>query len=128
MDAALTCTRRRRRAWFAGWVIIGAGWGLGLLAIATIGIFVLPIVLVATAALVTRPGAAAGLLGLVSGLGLPLLYVAYLNRDGPGRICHSTPTSQTCTEQSNPWLWLAAGLLLIATGILLFSAREHASP
>lgn len=116
---------KRRWSWFAAWAIVGAGWGLGLLGIATIGVFVLPVALVATVVLATRPGAATGLPGVVSGLGLPVLYVAYLNRGGPGTVCTSTPTSQTCSETSNPWLWLGTALVLVAIGVLVW-IRRHA--
>lgn len=124
MATAVRQEQRRRWAWFAGWLVVGAGWGLGLLGLATIGVFVLPVALAATVILATRPGAAAGLPGLVSGLGLPLLYVAYLNRGGPGTICGSTPTSQTCAETSSPWPWLGVAALLIASGLLIH-VRRH---
>jgi len=125
MAAALPQKQQRRWFWFIGWAIVGAGWGLGLLGIATIGVFVLPVTLAATVVLATRPGAAAGLPGVLTGLGLPVLYLAHLNRGGPGRVCSSTPTSQTCTENSNPWLWLGTATLLIASGVLIW-ARQRA--
>jgi hypothetical protein len=51
---------------------------------------------------------------------MPLL-VAYLNRGGPGNVCTTTATSQSCTTEWSPWPWLAAGLLLVAAGAVTFA-------
>jgi hypothetical protein len=41
---------------------------------------------------------------------IPALYVAYLNRSGPGTICTSITGGQSCTDESSPWPWLAVGV------------------
>ena len=46
-----------------------------------------------------------------------LLFVAYVQRDGPGTHCSSTPTSVTCGESLDPRPWLAAGLVLVAVSV-----------
>jgi hypothetical protein len=86
----------------------------------TIGIFVLPIMIGLIALLATRRGATDGIAGLVSGLGLPLLYIAFLNRDGPGDICTTSARSISCTEETSPWPWLVVGLVLVGAGIFFF--------
>jgi hypothetical protein len=58
---------------------------------------------------------------LISGAGLPFIYIAYLNRDGPGNIC--TPVGnggQQCMQEFSPWPFLIIGLALIVTGLVLF--------
>jgi hypothetical protein len=93
-----------RWAWFAAWLIIGAGYALSLLGAASIGLFVLPLPVLATILLARRQRVHGGLPGLISGLGVPLLYLAYLNRAGPGTICTTiTGGGQDCTDQWSPW-------------------------
>lgn len=110
-------------AWFSAWLLIGGLWSITLLGIATIGLFVLPVSLAATAILARRSHGA-GALGLLSGLALPVFYVAYLNRDGPGNVCSSTSGGgQSCVQEWSPWPWLAAGVVLTIAGFLLFRYR-----
>jgi hypothetical protein len=92
--AAMTSTPRDRKGvfWFIAWMFVGAGYALGVLSALSIGAYVLLITVVATIVLATRAGNRVGLPGLVSGLSLPLFYVAYLNRSGPGTICTTTAT------------------------------------
>ena len=107
-DVTIASAPRDRRGvvWFIAWILAGAGYALGVLSAPSIGLFVLLITVVATIVLSTRPGNRVGLPGLVSGLSLPLFYVAYLNRSGPGTICTTTATSQTCSDEWSPWPWL----------------------
>ncbi len=78
-----------KRDWlmFTGWLLIGASYLLALLTILSIGIFILPIMVVGTVALATRRDTQRGLPGLVSGASLPLFLLTYLNRHGPGTYC-----------------------------------------
>jgi MYXO-CTERM domain-containing protein len=118
-----------RWAWFAAWLVIGAGYALSLLGAASIGLFMLPLPVLATILLARRQHANAGLPGLISGLGIPLLYVAYLNRAGPGTICTMiTGGGQDCTDEWSPWPWLAAGVVLLVLGAAAFIARQRHLP
>jgi hypothetical protein len=112
-------------AWYFAWLAIGGGYALAVLSIMTIGILILPIVIGATVFVATRPGSRPGVMGLVSGLGLPLLYVAFLNRDGPGTVCTTTSSSVSCTDEWSPWPWLAAGIACIALGAAIFRSRQR---
>jgi hypothetical protein len=114
-----------RWVWFAAWLIIGAGYALSLLGAASIGLFVLPLPVLATILLARRQHAKGGLPGLISGLGIPLLYVAYLNRAGPGTICTTIPGGVDCTDEWSPWPWLAAAVILLALGVAAFIARQR---
>jgi len=114
-----------RWAWFAAWLIIGAGYALGLLGAASIGLFVLPLAVAATIVAARRQHAGSGLPGLISGLGIPLVYVAYLNRAGPGTVCTTVSGGQDCTDEWSPWPWLAAAVILLGLGLAAFIARQR---
>jgi len=112
-----------RRDWllFTGWLLTGASYLLALLAVLSIGLFILPIPVAGTVVLATRRGSRRGLPGLVSSASLPLFLLAYLNRHGPGTYCTTSATGGSCTEGLlNPWFLLAAGLLILAAGLTLF--------
>jgi hypothetical protein len=111
--------------WFVAWMLVGAGYALGILGAASIGPYVLIVTVAATAVLATRQGASVGLPGLLSGLALPLFYVAFLNRSGPGTICTSTATSQSCTDEWSPIPWLVIGVLLLVGGFVWFALVER---
>jgi hypothetical protein len=96
---------------------VGAWFCLGFLAILRIGIFVMPVAAIAAVMLATRRGSASGLASLLSGLALPFLWVAYLNRSGPGTISTAIPNGTQCTDEWSPWPWLAVGLLLVAGSV-----------
>lgn len=116
---------------FIGWLVLGAGLALGLLSIMTIGVFVLPIVAIAMTLYGRRGSSAGGHSGLVSGAGLPLFYVAFLNRGGPGDVCRELGGGgQECVQEWSPWPWLAVGLLFLMAGVAFFvlARRGHAHP
>ena len=97
------------------------GWPIGVAGALTIGILVLPFAVVAVVVLATRRGSGDGIGGLVSGLGVPLLLVAVLQPStGPGNVCRIGPDSSSCTQEWNPWPWLAVGLVLLAGGVVIF--------
>jgi hypothetical protein len=112
--------------WFVAWFALGVMWVLTALGAFTIGIFVLPIAVGGTILLATRHQAGNGIAGLISGLGVPLLYVAFLNRHGPGTICTtSRDGGSSCVDESNPWPWLAIGVALVVVGGFVFVASGH---
>ncbi|HEY3529766.1 MAG TPA: LPXTG cell wall anchor domain-containing protein [Nocardioides sp.] len=110
---------------FLGWCVAGAGGCFGVLSLLSVGPFVLlgTLFLCAWLLWVFDFGWAMG--GLLSGAALPLLYLAWLNRDGPGEVCTTTPTSQSCGEQSNPWFLLVAAFVLMVAGIAVFARRRR---
>jgi hypothetical protein len=106
--------------WFPAWLLVGAGYALSFIAIASIGLFVLPFPVLATLLLARRWQATSGLPGLISGLAVPVLYVAYLNRAGPGTICTNVTGGQECHDEWSPWPWLAVGVILLVLGVVTF--------
>jgi hypothetical protein len=122
-------TRRPRYASFVAWAIVGACACLALLTALTIGPVLLVAVVMALVVLIRRPGGVGeGVNGLVSGAGVLLLTIAYLNRHGPGEYCETSATETHCTSEWSPWPWLVVGVLLGAAGVLLFRRAVRAAP
>ncbi|MBO0845164.1 MAG: hypothetical protein J2P22_07085 [Nocardioides sp.] len=105
---------------FLGWCVAGAGMCLGVLTILTIGPFVLLFSLVLSAWLLWRPGFGSALAGLLTGAAAPLLYVAWLNRGGPGEVCTGDSRALTCTDEWSPWPFLALAMALAVVGLVIF--------
>jgi hypothetical protein len=114
----------RAVAWFGVWALVGAAWALALVGAASIGVFVLPVALVVTVLVARARGAEAGLPGVVAGLGLPLFYVALLNRAGPDPN-HCNPAGTHCEELMSPWPWFALGAAFVLGGVALFAYRHR---
>lgn len=111
--------------WFAVWAAIGGLFALSLLAGFTIGMFILAVPAIATVALLRVPNASVGRSGLISGVSLPLLFVAFANRHGPGTNCNATRFR--CHDEWSPWPWLLAGIIVAAAGGTVFArARRKA--
>jgi hypothetical protein len=109
--------RGRTALQLAGWFLAGAALSSGLLAALTIGPVLWLVAVVLIVVTLRLGGGNASAYGALAGVGATLLYVAWLNRNGPGNVCVSTPTEQSCTEEWSPWPWLAAGLLLVGVGV-----------
>jgi hypothetical protein len=118
-------TDRLNLIWFITWMLTGAGYALGILGALSIGPYVLVIAVAATIVLATRTGSRVGLPGLISGPSLPLFYVAFLNRSGPGTVCTSTATSQSCVDEWSPWPWLAIGVVVLVSGCVWFAMANR---
>jgi hypothetical protein len=113
----------RSWAWFGAWFLLGTVWMFALVAILSIGPYVIPLAAVATVLLARRSSGRPGRPGLVSGLGAPVLYVAYLNRRGPGEVCTVFTRGSSCAQLWDPWPWLIVGLAFVAAGIVMFQVR-----
>jgi hypothetical protein len=119
----MTTAGTPNRVSFLVWVLVGAVFSLASM---TIGFLVLPVALVALLATLKWGSSGKSSVGLISGVGLPLLYVAYLNRDGPGWVCRTYGNgAQTCEDAGSPWPWLLIGTALVLTGVLLFERARR---
>ena len=113
---------RTPRLWPAAWwALCGALSAFGTVALLTIG---LPFLLA---------GSVMGFVGMLRprlrnesaafamvGAAVVPAYLAWLNRGGPGEVCHNTATTTSCAEAWNPWVFVVFAVLLAAGGVVLF--------
>jgi hypothetical protein len=114
--------RTHLAAWsgFCAWAFFGTVAAFGLLIGGTIA--VLPILL-GVWLLATRPSLRRSWFGVMTGAGVTLLYIAYVQRRGPGTTCWQTATAAGCDEHLNPLPWLIAGAALVLLGFIAQARR-----
>lgn len=103
--------------WLPAWILVGALYAFSLLAILSIGVLMLPIAIVSTVVLARSEGRRLWASGLLAGIGVPCLWIAFMNRNGPGNVCTRSAGGQSCVHEWNPWVWLAIGLAFVLSGI-----------
>ncbi|HEV7640971.1 MAG TPA: hypothetical protein VGO39_08920 [Gaiellaceae bacterium] len=54
-----------------------------------------------------------------------LLFVAYLNRDGPGTACWQHGSTSGCGQDLNPLPWLFLGLAFVVGGFVAQRLRRR---
>lgn len=115
-------TRDNGRATTAGsiayWMLVGALVTFGLAAMLTIGVLLLAAaaglaILGARLAVDRRLSPAA----LIGGAAAPL-YIAWLNRRGPGVICEAIEGGVQCTQEASPWPFVGGGVVLVTLGVV----------
>ena len=109
-------------AWggFCVWALLGTAAAFALLTLGTLA--VLPILLGVWFA-TTLPSLRRSWFGVSTGVGVTLLYVAYVQRRGPGTTCWHTATAAGCDEYLNPLPWLVAGAALVVIGFIAQARR-----
>jgi hypothetical protein len=129
-------TEGRGWRWFGAWAVTGAGLTLSFLSGFSIGLLLLPFALVLLA-LVARlspqlPEAA----GFVSGVGVMLIVVAFLNQDyrpcGSGVVTLEPGQTSVSCGGLDPRPWLVSGLAVFTAGCVAYAltsrARRRARP
>ena len=118
----MTTRRPYRPTWaaFGVWVVLGAVFCFLTLALGTIGLALATAFVVLAA---SRPTLRSSAWGVATGAGLPLLYVAWVQRQGPGTVCWSTASASGCDQYTNPWPWLVVGLVLVSAGVAVQAWR-----
>ena len=111
---------RLQLPWFLAWAAVGVGVALG---VSALGIFAVPLALLVAILLIVRHHADCSAFGILVGMGLLSLYVAYVQRKGPGTVYWHTATASGADQYLDPRPWLVAGLLLVAAGIFAFLWR-----
>jgi hypothetical protein len=110
--------------WFWAWAMVGLVTALSLDfgPVAALPAFGL-------GALVARAGdrRCRGLGGVITGAGLPLLWVAYVQRQGPGTTCSHTGSGAGCDQHLDPRPWLIIGVALVLAGLIVQSRRNRRS-
>lgn len=115
---------RPQLAWFLAWAAVGVGVALG---VSALGLFAMPLALLVAILLIVRHHADRSAFGIPVGMGLLSLYVAYVQRKGPGTVYWHTATASGSDQYLDPRPWLVAGMLLVAVGILAFLWRQRRS-
>ncbi|MFE9850469.1 hypothetical protein ACFYPN_16880 [Streptomyces sp. NPDC005576] len=106
-------------------MLVGTLFAFSLAGLLSIGLFFVPLALVGAALLLWKR-AFPGAFGLLSGASLIALYLAYINRGGPGTVCKGAHT--VCTDEYAPWPFLVVAAVLVAGGLFGFVAvrrRNH---
>src|SRR6266487_6260892 len=114
-------SRTSRRAhlagcgWFWAWALLGSAAALAAVSLGPI--LAAPVVVIGWL-MGSRPSARRSAFGLLSGAGALLLYVAWVQRAGPGTTCWHTQTASGCDQHLNPLPWLVAGVALVVAGFV----------
>jgi hypothetical protein len=115
--------RVSEHGWFAAWVVVGCALALGVISFALGPLVVIPAAVMAVL-MVRRPAARRSAYGALIGVGLLLLFVAYVNREGPGTTCWEHGTTAGCGEHLNPLPWLLLGLAFVVGGFVAHRLRR----
>jgi hypothetical protein len=110
-----------RCGWFWAWAAVGAAGALGLISLGPIALG--PALIAGVAMSRSRIGSRSAF-GLFAGAGLLSLFVAYVQRDGPGTTCWHTATATGCDQRLNPIPWLIVGIVLVV-GAVIAQARHE---
>ena len=115
--AVPTAARPPRWA-YAWWALTGAVVGIGVAGLLTVGILVLPVGLaLVVAGCLWRPLSGRAAVAAVGGLAAAPLYLAWVNRDGPGTVCEALADGTACAERWSPWPFLAVAVVLVAVSV-----------
>jgi hypothetical protein len=121
--------RGRGPLWFGAWLAVGAALTLSFLTGFSIGLFVLPFALALLVVVVRRSPHLPEAAGFVSGVGVVLLLVAFLNRDyepcPANGILRLQPGEQSAScggFDPHPWLYL--GIAVTAAGAVAYLAAS----
>lgn len=99
---------------------MGALLGIGIEALLTVGVvFLVMAGVLGVIGLRARALRNSSTLAVVAGIGTSILYLAWLNRGGPGEVCQTSGTTTACVDAWNPWPFVAVGGLLVAVAVLL---------
>jgi hypothetical protein len=104
------------------WAAVGVAAALGAL---VIGPLVAVAVIACAVPMAARVEIRHSAYGFLTGIGLPLLYVAYAQREGPGTTCWTAANASGCDQHLNPVPWLVAGAAFTAAGIVGHARRAR---
>jgi hypothetical protein len=108
--------------WFLAWALLGSASALATVSLGPL--LLVPIALLGVFLWRWRPTARRSAFGLLTGAGILLLYVAWLQRDGPGTTCtHIPPAGIRCDQHLDPLPWLVFGIALVIAGVVAHARR-----
>jgi hypothetical protein len=114
--------RRSPSTWagFFAWAMFGAATAFGSVSFPTLAIL---LIIVGGSMARFRPALRRSWIGAITGAGALFMYVAYVQRRGPGTVCWHTATASGCDQYLNPWPWLVVGAGLVVTGLVVQARR-----
>ncbi len=110
------------KAW---WAVTGTLIGFGIAGVATIGVYLIPVAMVLALIGIVRYRDRSAI-ALVGGLAVAPLYIAWLNRNGPGTVCRTVGGTTECADQWSPWPFVAVGLTLLIISLVV--SAKHPAP
>lgn len=115
---------------FVAWALVGLIAASGIASLLTIGIlFVTASVVLAGLLLWLRATRDGSPLGLGIGAAVVVGYIGWLNRGGPGSVCHPTSgQGLSCQDEWSPWPFFAFAAVLALGAIAAFLALRKRFP
>jgi hypothetical protein len=113
---AMTCV------WLWAWAAVG------VLAVSSLSLGVLtapPALLLGALVAIVGDRRHRSAFGLLTGAGLPLLLVAYVQHQGAGTTCWHKASSAGCDQYLNPLPWLIVGITLVLTGLVAHTRHNR---
>jgi hypothetical protein len=110
---------------YVAWLIVGSLWAVTIVAVLSIGIFILPLAIAATWFLARRPESRRGMAALIAVAGMPFFLLARLDRSGQGTTLRGVGGNVTGFVHTNPWPWVTLGVSLFGTSVLIFIVTTH---
>lgn len=123
-------SRRPALPWLStlSWGVVGTLGSFGVAALPTVGVFLLAgaavVAAIALAVPALRPPCTPGFL---VGLSTAPLFLAWLNRGGPGLVCTTADGVTSCDDAWSPWPFVAIGVLFAAAGLALLVIGRRGS-
>ena len=117
--------RRSPSTWagFFAWAVFGAATAFGTVSFPTLALL---LIIIGGSMAVFRPALRRSWFGAMTGAGAVALYVAYVQRHGPGTVCWRTATASGCDRSLNPRPWLVVGAALVVAGFVAQARRMRA--
>jgi len=110
--------------WFWTWALVGCAGALGAVSLGPL--LLLPVFGLGLV-MATSPRIRSSAFGLLTGAGALCLFVAWVQRRGPGEVCWQKGTATGCDQYLDPRPWLALGVILVVTGIAAHAVRARRS-
>ena len=112
---------QHRLGWgLAWWLLVGVVAAVGVASLLTIGVVFLALAAILVAVGLTSPALRTrAVVAVPAGVGLVVLYLAWINRGGPGTVCATTATGTACVDEWSPWPFVGAAVFLFGGALAL---------
>jgi hypothetical protein len=108
--------------WFWAWALVGLGTAFGFI---SLGLFAWVPTFFLALPMALSPRIRQSAFGVLAGAGALCLFVAWVQRRGPGTVCWEKANSSGCDQYLDPRPWLAIGILLFVAGLVGHAVRSR---